>query len=595
MWYNQFVVETIYGDTTMRVTKNVTKKGTSFYIIRSISGGSTEIVEKLGTEKEIKDKYHCEDAYEWAKKRASELTIQEKESQTKVMIPLRPFVPIPPGERMSFNIGYLFLQQLYYDLRIPSICREISKHHAFEYDLNEIFSRLVYGRILFPSSKLSTLKQSADLFEPSSFEYHQLARALSVLAEGSDLIQEKLYRFSAAITPRETGVLYYDCTNFYFEIEQEKGIRKYGHSKEHRPNPIVQMGLFMDYSGLPLAMCITDGNANEQTTLLPLEQKILRDFGTSRFVVCTDAGLSSEESRKFNNFGERSFVTTQSIKKMKKERKEWCLDPEGWHVPGSSETFSIDGICANDVLRAKHYETIFYKEAYIEGYDEQRDIEFNQTLIVTFSLKYRDYLKSIRDGQIERARSLIRQGISKIDRRGQQDPRRFITRTSKTSEGKTASKTSFAINEEIISEESAYDGFYAVCTNLDDDISDILHVVKSRWEIEESFRIMKSEFSARPVYLQRDDRIKAHFITCFTALLIYRLLEKKLGGGFTCSQIITTLRSMRVTKAGDKGYLPSYMRTELTDALHDTAGFRTDYEILRKKYMQGVVRRSKNL
>lgn len=579
----------------MRVTKNVTKKGTSFYIIRSISGGSTEIVEKLGTETEIKDKYHCDDAYEWAKKRASELTIQEKESQTKVMVPLRPFVSISPGEQMSFNIGYLFLQQLYYDLRIPSICKEISRRHAFEYDLNEIFSRLVYGRILFPSSKLSTLKQSADLLEPSSFEYHQLVRALSVLAEESDLIQEKLYRFSSEIVTRKTGVLYYDCTNFYFEIEEEKGIRKYGHSKENRPNPLVQMGLFMDYSGLPLAMCITDGSANEQTTLVPLEQKILRDFGASRFVICTDAGLSSEESRKFNNFGERSFVTTQSIKKLKKERKEWCLDPEGWHVPDSTDIYNINEVCEDEKLRTKHYETIFYKEAFIEGYDDQRDIEFNQTLIVTFSLKYKDYLKSIRDGQIERAKSLIKQGAARIDRKNQQDPRRFISRTTKTKAGETASKTSFEISEDLISEESRYDGFYAVCTNLDDDIDSILHVVRNRWEIEESFRIMKSEFAARPVYLQRDDRIKAHFITCFTALLIYRLLEKKLGGKFTCSEIIRTLRGMRITKVGDKGYLPSYTRTELTDVLHDTAGFRTDYEILRKKYMQGVIRRSKNL
>lgn len=595
MWYNLYVHKTIYGDPAMRVTKNVTKKGTSFYIIRSVSGGSTEIVEKLGTEDEIKEKYHCEDAYEWAKKRASELTIQEKESQTKVMVPLRPFVSIPSDEQMSFNIGYLFLQQIYYDLKVPSICREISKRHAFEYDLNEIFSRLIYGRILFPSSKLSTLKQSADLYEPSSFEYHQLARALSVLAQESDLIQEKLYRFSSEIFPRQTGVLYYDCTNFYFEIEEEKGIRKYGHSKENRPNPIVQMGLFMDYSGLPLAICITDGNANEQTTLIPLEEKILRDFGASRFVVCTDAGLSSQESRKFNNFGERSFVTTQSIKKLKKEQREWCLNPEGWHIPGSTELFNISDICADEDLCTKFYETIFYKEVFLEGYDEQRDIEFNQTLIVTFSLKYKNYLKNIRSTQLERARSLIRQGAARIDQKNQQDPRRFISRTSKTSTGETASKTTFTINEEVISEESAYDGFYAVCTNLDDDIADILHVIKSRWEIEESFRIMKSEFAARPVYLQRDDRIKAHFITCFTALLVYRLLEKKLGGNYTCSQIVSVLRGMRITKAGDTGYLPSYTRTELTDALHDTAGFRTDYEILRKKYMQGVVRRSKNL
>ena len=579
----------------MRVTKNITKKGTSFYIIRSLSGGSTEVVEKLGTEQEIKAKYHCEDAFAWAKKRASDLTIAEKESQTKVMVPLRPLVSIPSGEQMSFNVGYLFLQQIYYELKIPSICREISKRHSFEYDLNEIFSRLVYGRILFPSSKLSTTRQSKDLLEPSSFEYHQMARALSVLAGESDLIQEKLYKNSNALIKRRTGVLYYDCTNFYFEIEEEKGIRKYGHSKENKPSPIVQMGLLMDYDGLPLAMCITGGNENEQTTLVPLEKKILQDYGTTKFVVCTDAGLSSDPIRKFNNWGERSFVTTQSIKKLKKEKKEWCLSPEGWRLAGSEGLFNLDKICGDAGLQEEHYESVFYKECFIEGYDEDRDIEFNQTMIVTFSLKYKEYLRSIREGQVERARSLISQGEARINRKNQQDPRRFIKRTDNTTKGGKALKAAFEVDEGAIAEEARYDGFYAVCTNLDDDIRDILHIVKNRWEIEESFRIMKTEFSARPVYLQRDDRILAHFITCFTALLIYRLLEKKTGGAFTCSQIISTLRNMRVTKAGDSGYLPSYTRTALTDTLHETSGFRTDYEFLRKKYMQGVIRRSKDM
>ena len=584
------------------------KNDTFYYVIESLPNGSTRTYEKIGSHSYLLSL--TDDPLSYAKKRVQEIneSMKNEVMTFNEKVDFRDELPSSEATVSSStvrNVGWLYLNEIYEKLGIDQFLGCVDTQR--KYDLDAIDRHLVMNQILNPGSKLSAFGNLDRYQSIKRYDLHQSYRFLSDLDSCGEKLQAHLFRKTKDIVELDTSVLMYDLTNFYFETEEadidfldgdnilQYGFRKYGHSKEHRPNPIVQMGLFMDYSGLPLTMCITDGNANEQTTLLPLEQKILRDFGTSRFVVCTDAGLSSEESRKFNNFGERSFVTTQSIKKMKKERKEWCLDPEGWHVPGSSETFSIDGICANDVLRAKHYETIFYKEAYIEGYDEQRDIEFNQTLIVTFSLKYRDYLKSIRDGQIERARSLIRQGISKIDRRGQQDPRRFITRTSKTSEGKTASKTSFAINEEIISEESAYDGFYAVCTNLDDDISDILHVVKSRWEIEESFRIMKSEFSARPVYLQRDDRIKAHFITCFTALLIYRLLEKKLGGGFTCSQIITTLRSMRVTKAGDKGYLPSYMRTELTDALHATAGFRTDYEILRKKYMQGVVRRSKNL
>lgn len=510
---------------------------------------------------------------------------------------------------MSFNIGYLFLQKLYYDLKLPSVCRQISRQYSFSYDLNEILSRLVYGRILFPDSKRATMATAADLYEQPSFAYHDVLRALSVLAKESDLIQEKLYQASRDLVERKTKVLYYDCTNFFFELEEEKGIRKYGHSKENRPNPIVQMGLFLDRSGLPLAFTITDGNQNEQTTLLPMEKRILQDFGLSKFVVCTDSGLSSESSRKFNNFGERAFITVQSMKKMKKKEQDWCLDPAGWRLPGSDRLYDIAALEETEADRQKHYDRVFYKEQLLEGYDEERDIPFNQTLYVTFSLKYRDYLRSVRAGKVERAKRLIDQGSSRIERRNQNDVRQYITRTSRTKDGAEASKVSYSLNEEAIESESRFDGFYAVCTNLETDIDEIIRVNKGRWEIEESFRIMKSEFEARPVFLQRDDRIRAHFLTCFVSLLLYRILEHQLPAKekrtdpdgkvtevrYTCEEIIRTLRGMRVTAVSDAGYVPSYTRTSLTDALHEFAGFRTDYEIIRRKQMQGNVRRSKGL
>lgn len=578
----------------MRVTTNKTKKGTSYYIIRSVSGGSTEIVEKLGYESEIKAKYLCDDALAWAKQRAKELTEKEQESQTRVMVPLNPHARIASGEQKSFNVGYLFLQQIYHDLRLDNICRQISKRHSFEYDLNEILSRLVYGRILFPCSKLSTTVQSRDLFEQPSFQYQQVARALSVLAEESDFIQSSLYKNSSAVLPRKTGVLYYDCTNFYFELEEEKGLRTYGRSKENRPNPIVEMGMFMDYSGLPLAITINSGNTNEQTTLRPLEEKILGDFELSKFVVCTDAGLSSDANRRFNNFGERSFITTQSIRKMNRERQAWCLDTKGWKLAGdnSGREYDISIIDASEESSRQYYDRIFYKETYLEGYDEERDIEFNQTLLVSWSLKYRDYQHSIREAQIDRAQKLVRSG--KVEKKGPNDVRRFIDCTSTTGTGEKATKKSYEISQDAIDHEAMFDGFYAICTNLEDDPETLLKVNKNRWEIEESFRIMKTEFRSRPVYVQRDDRIQAHFLTCFIALLVYRILEKKLGGSYTASQIIQTLRQMNVTSVGDAGYVPAYTRTPLTDDLHETAGFHTDYELLRKKYMQGVVKKSKH-
>ena len=568
-------------------------KDPTFHVIRDVRRNgkrSTEIVENLGSASEICQKYQVDDADAWAKEYIEKLREEKKEKGHKVLIPFNTNVLVAADEQFSFNVGYLFLQRIYYQLGIPSICRKISKDSAFGYDLDSILSRLVYGRILFPSSKLSCFEQSGKLLEQPDFELHQIYRALSVLSENSDMIQAELYKRSKKVIKRSTGVLFYDCTNYFFEIEQESGSRKYGASKENRPNPIVQMGLFMDRSGIPLAFCINPGNTNEQVTLKPLEQQIMSDFELSKFIVCTDAGLSSGANRRFNNFGERSFITTQSIKKLKNDLKKWCLDPEGWKLEGDGREYNISELEDSPEERNK----IYYKQRFIEGYDKERDISFNQVLIVSYSLKYKSYQQKIRDRQVERAKKYI-EHPSRIDRKRQNDAKRFITKTSFNSDGEIAENTLYELDEKAVADEAQYDGFYAVCTNLDDDPADIVKINRGRWEIEESFRIMKSEFEARPVYLQRDDRIEAHFLTCFIALLIYRILEKKLDDAFTCQDIIRTLRGMNMRKIGSSGYIPAYTRTKLTDSLHGYAGFRTDYEITTPKSMAGIIRRTKGL
>lgn len=589
----------------MRLRANKTSKGLCYYIIRSVykNGKNTsETVERLGYSEEIKAKYNCNDPLQWIENHLAELNaLEEAEKSIKILVPFDSSALIKKDAANSYNVGYLFLQQIYYDLRLDLICKKISGRHAFQYDLNCILSRLVYGRVLFPSSKLSTWKLSFDLLEQPNFGYRHVGRALSVIAEEFDFIQSELYKYSSQIITRKTGVLYYDCTNFYFETEYEDSIsneeadesdiaaRKYGFSKEHRPSPIVQMGLFMDYSGIPLAICINRGNKNEQQTLIPLEQKIMRDFELAKFVVCTDSGLSSEANRKFNNFGERSFITAVSIKKMDKHLKKRCLDPTGWRLAGDDKLYDISTL---EQTPEENYEKVFYKIIYVDGYDVERDIEFNQNLIVTYSLKYKDFLRQKREGQIKRAIKAIDAGASKANKKNANDYRRFIKRSATDKQGENVG-ISYVIDDKAIAEEQQYDGFYAVETNLDDDIEDIIKVNKGRWEIEESFRIMKNEFQSRPVYASRSDRIKAHFMTCFIALLVYRILEKRLNEQYTCHEIVSELREMRVTKAQDIGYIPAYTRTELTDALHEAAGFRTDYETTRNKAMQGTVRRSK--
>ena len=569
----------------MRLQISKSKNASSLYVTKSIyvNGVSTsKVVEKLGTYDELKEKLNGEDPIEWAKAYVAELIRKEKEEKREVLVRYSPAKQIEKDEQKSFNGGYLFLQQIYHQLGLSKISKVISDKYKFTYNLDSVLSRLVYSRIIFPASKLATCEQSKLFMEKPEFELQHVYRSLEVLAKESDYIQSELYKNSLKICDRNKGILYYDCTNYFFETEQEDGLRQYGVSKEHRPNPIVQMGLFMDGDGFPLAFCINKGNTNEQVTLKPLEKKIISDFGLSRFVVCTDAGLASVANRKFNDIQDRAFITTQSIKKLKASLREWALDSTGWKMSGSDVLYDL-----TELNEDSNLDLTFYKERWIK----EKDLE--QKLIVTFSTKYQKYQQSIRNRQVERAQKVIDTNPGKLKKCNSNDYKRFISKSHCTENGEVAENESYSINTDLIAGEAAYDGFYAVCTNLDDDASAIIKVNQRRWEIEESFRIMKSEFKARPVYLQRDDRIEAHFTTCFISLMIYRILEKKLGEKYTCHDIVTGLRDMNFFEITGEGYLPTYTRTDLTDDLHDAFGFRTDYQIVNTKQMKKIFKDTK--
>ena len=521
----------------MRLQVSKTKNAASLYVVKStyIRGvRSSKVVEKLGTEAELREKLNGRDPYEWAKEYVAELTRKEKEGAEPVVVAkYSPAARLEKDAQQSFHGGYLFLQRLYYELGFPEICNQITKKHAFEYDLNSILSRLLYTRILFPGSKRSTCELSRRFIEQPGFELHQIYRALDVLNEESDLIQSALYKNSLKLSKRNTSILYYDCTNYFFEIEQEDGLRQYGVSKEHRPNPIVQMGLFMDGDGIPLAFNIQAGNTNEQQTLKPLEKQILRDFGLSKVVVCTDAGLACHANRAYNAMGERAFIVTQSIKQLPAPLQEWALESKGWRLNGETGSFDLTAL-----EEEKHRDSVFSKEQWVEIKG------LKQRLVVTYSLAYRNYQRNVREGQINRALQAIQGGAGRISKVNPNDYKRFITQTHCTDEGEVSSKTLYELNGDAIAREAAFDGFYAVCTNLEADAADIIRVNKRRWEIEECFLIMKSEFKARPVYLRLDQRIQAHFMTCFLSLVLYRYLEKRLDGRFTCQEIISQLRDM---------------------------------------------------
>lgn len=572
----------------MRVTTSKSKNAESFYITKGYindKGVSTStIIRKLGTLNDLLKEHGPtrDDVMAWAKEQARLETLKyKKERQSKaVQITFHADRQLDYDKQMFFRGGYLFPQSVYYGLQLNKTCRKLKAKYKFKYDINAILSDLIYARILEPASKRSTFRVASEFLEKPSYALHDIYRALDVLGSECDLIQSEVYKNSRFICERNDKILYYDCSNYYFEIEQEDGIKKYGKSKEHRPNPIIQMGLFMDADGIPLAFSLFPGNTNEQKSLKPLEQKILSEFGCQKFIYCSDAGLASENIRAYNHMGERAYIVTQSIKKLPAEDKAWALDKKGFRRVSDDAPVDITKIPEDDT-------GLYYKD---EPYTTKK---LHQRLIVTYSPKYARYQKTIRGRQVERAEKMIASGNTKRTRKNPNDPARFIGTEAVTRDGEVADVHKF-LDEEKIGSEAMYDGFYAVCTDLlDDHVSGILKVSEGRWQIEECFRIMKTDFSARPVYLQDENRIKAHFLICYLALLSYRLLEKKLDCKYTCEEILYTLKEMNFAEVQEQGFIPLYKRTKITDMLHDVCGFHTDYQFITKSQMKTIQKKSK--
>lgn len=592
----------------MKLTISKSKNATLYYVQKSYrtdSGkSSTRTVERLGTIEEVKARFGEENTMDAVKAYIKELTLADKEQRRDVVVKLSQNKMIKQNEQNSYNGGYLFLQKVYYELGLDKICNKIEKRHKNEYGLNSILSMLLYTRILYPGSKLSSLEDAKNFIEQPKVDIHQVYRALSLLSKESDGIQAAVYKNSLKLGARHDKVIYYDCTNYYFESEEENGLRQYGRSKENRPNPIVQMGLFTDMDGIPLAFCINPGNTAETTTLKPLEDKLKEDFGLSKVVVCTDGGLASYENRKNDHVGERAFITVQSLKKLEKSLQDWSMETTGWKIAefkDTNETQKADMDKQHDKeydlskLDPKEYANmLFYKERWIKVGKKNDQLE--QRLIVTFSFKYKEYLQHIREKQIARAQSIIERGVVEKCGKGQNDPKRFIKKDSCTVDGELAEYTSYSLNQEMIDQEARFDGFYGICTDLEDKATDIIKTNGGRWIIEDCFRITKTEFEARPVYLQRDDRIKAHFLTCFLALILYKHLAKKInraGCHFSANNIISTLKDMNFVSVAGEGYIPTYTRTDLTNNLHGSAGFRTDTQIVSKQRMKSIISESK--
>lgn len=587
----------------MRVRTVKSAKGSiSYAIIRDITKPdgkrSTQIIKTLGNHETLKKEHPDMEPMEYAKKVAQQLKEEEAKGKVTIVKEYDTEHLIDRDVQNGKDIGYLFLDKIFYDLKLDKVCQSLTKDSKTTFDLTEVLKTLISTRIMHPSSKRNSFNLSQAYLTLPQLDIQHIYRGLDLLAKSSNTIQEIVYKNSATIIQRDTHILYYDCTNFFFEIEEEDDFRKYGRSKENRPNPIVRMGLFMDGSGLPLAFSLFPGNENEQPTLKPLEKRIFRDFNLSDMVVCTDAGLSSAANRRFNDTRRRRYVTTQSLKKLRKPLREWALDKSGWKLahtkpgdPHHGKVFHLDDVDLSDTT--KTYYKNRWEPAELTSEEKKHHIQaFEERYVVTFSPKYKAYQETIRGRQVERADKKLK-SREPLKNNHPNSPNRFIQRTSVTDHGELANDH-YQINEKAIELEAQFDGFYCVATNLETTIEDIIGINQGRWEIEESFRLLKMEFKSRPVYLSTENRIKAHFLVCYLSLLVFRILEKRMASEHTISEIIQALKNMKITKLTEDAYIPHYTRTNVTDKLHEASGFRTDYQLLQKKYLKQLERNIKS-
>ena len=597
----------------MKLSYNRNSKNPIYYISQSIRNGKKTTsfnVCKIGKHSELLAQ-GIENPLEYAKNQVKKYNNSLLEEKVSYSIDINFEEKVSPSventsKSLSSNIGYFYLQHFYSKIKI--ILNDISKDRKFNFNLNDITRFLVFDRILYPKSKLATVNNLNFYYEKPEFSHQNVLRAMDVLSDNYDLFSNHLFTESNNIVKRDTSVCYYDCTNYYFEIESPDeqyfddvtgeylyGLRQYGPSKEHRPNPIVEMGLFMDKDGIPITMGLFPGNMNEQKTVANLETKMIKSLNNKKLIYCGDAGLGSASIRTFNDMGGRAFIVTQSIKKLSESLQNELLKDEGFKLLSSDDETTISKLKEFDKTDPKNihlYNDKAYKSVFVDsnidlGLIEEKKLKngktklvkskanLKQRIIITYSRKMAEYQKIIRNKQIERAKILISKGVDDI-RKGPNDIARFIKNANEK-------KNTYVLDQDRIEQEEKFDGFYAIATNLlNDSAKEIFKINDQRYKIEDCFRVLKTNFDARPVYHRLDNRIVAHFMICYTSLLIYRLLEKKLkekGYHFTINEILTTLKNMNISNVKDRFYQADYAGGNVLNALCNTFKLQLD-----KKY-----------
>lgn len=601
-------------------------KDPTYYIQQGFRNGkktTTKNIKRLGKHSELL--LITDNPLEYAKNEVKKMNEEYRSGRSEFIVTMDfneriPSTDSPCSNSTSLNIGYLYLKDIYAKLNLSDFFKSVSSDRKITYDCNKICQFLTYARILDPASKYGTYDKLDTYYEKPQVEYQHMIRFLDILDRNSDQYLKHLFDNSENIVKRDTSVMYYDCTNYFFETEKPDeeivdevtgeiilGLRQFGISKENKTSPIVEMGLIMDSRGIPISMCIHPGNTNEQLTAVPLEKEVIKMTGNKKFIYCADAGLGSYNIRKFNDMGGRAYIVTQSVKKLGQEIKDIVFNDSNYRLLSNDDaitlkemrTFNKKGannlslyndfaykvIPANTAMDTGLYEERVYKNGRTKKVKAKGTL--HQYIIVTFSRKMMEYQRTIRERQLERAKKLLRLKDPEKIKKGPNDIRRFLKNTS-------SDTANYVLDMDKIHEEEKYDGFYAVATNLDDSAKDILAVAQNRYKIEDCFRIMKTNFDARPVFLRKPERIRAHFLICYTALLIYRLMECKLDDNLThvtTSNLIKTLRNMNVVNMDDMYYKSIYSGSQTLDALERCFELQLNRKYYRPSDLNKIVKK----
>ena len=601
-------------------------KDPTYYIQQGFRNGkktTTKNIKRLGKHSELL--LITDNPLEYAKNEVKKMNEEYRSGRSEFIVTMDfneriPSTDSPCSNSTSLNIGYLYLKDIYAKLNPSDFFKSVSSDRKITYDCNKICQFLTYARILDPASKYGTYDKLDTYYEKPQVEYQHMIRFLDILDRNSDQYLKHLFDNSENIVKRDTSVMYYDCTNYFFETEKPDeeivdevtgeiilGPRQFGISKENKTSPIIEMGLIMDRRGIPISMCIHPGNTNEQLTAVPLEKEVIKMTGNKKFIYCADAGLGSYNIRKFNDMGGRAYIVTQSVKKLGQEIKDIVFNDSNYRLLSNDDAitlkemrtfnkkdannlslyndFAYKVIPANTAMDTGLYEEKVYKNGRTKKVKAKGTL--HQYIIVTFSRKMMEYQRTIRERQLERAKKLLRLKDPEKIKKGPNDIRRFLKNTS-------SDTANYVLDMDKIHEEEKYDGFYAVATNLDDSAKDILAVAQNRYKIEDCFRIMKTNFDARPVFLRKPERIRAHFLICYTALLIYRLMECKLDDNLThvtTSNLIKTLRNMNVVNMDDMYYKSIYSGSQALDALERCFELQLNRKYYRPSDLNKIVKK----